>query len=118
MRFIDIENKHVLVIDDFFDEKQLTSIKKEIAYLECDDKLLKPNSTGTASEKNNKPKKNKKDIHLRTITTGRISIDKFIWIFINIILKTVISSDRCYLETYCLSQTPYSKIIFINFFIP
>ena len=59
MKFIDISsNKHILVIDDFFDEKQLTSIKKEIAYLECDDKLLKPNSTGTASENNNKPKKN------------------------------------------------------------
>ena len=71
MRFIDIENKHVLVIEDFFDEKQITSIKKEIAYLECDNKLLDPTFTGTAKEKNNKPRKNNMGVWIDSVYADR-----------------------------------------------
>ena len=67
MKFIDIENKHVLVIEDFFDEKQLLSIKRERAYLECDDKLLNPNFTGSAIENNDKPRKNNMGLWLDSV---------------------------------------------------
>tara|TARA_B100000959_G_C14780437_1_gene541297 strand:- start:164 stop:742 length:579 start_codon:yes stop_codon:yes gene_type:complete len=71
MKFIDIENKHVLVIEDFFDEEQITSIKKEIAYLECDNKLLDPTFTGTAKENNNKPRKNNMGLFLDSVYADR-----------------------------------------------
>ena len=71
MKFIDIENKHVLVIEDFFDEKQLLSIKREIAYLECDEKLLNPNFTGSAIENNDKPRKNNMGLWLDSVYADR-----------------------------------------------
>ena len=71
MRFIDIENKHVLVIDDFFNDKQISNIKKEIAYLECDNKLLEPNYTGTASDNNKIPKKHNMGLWVDSIYADR-----------------------------------------------
>ena len=70
--------------------------------------------TSFLHSKYNKPKKNKKDIHLRTITTGRISIDKFIWIFMMLLLVSYIDSAGDAIATEKLWNNDDTNYFIIN----